>query len=79
MAITGTNLLQLAETRLSEKYVNVLVPKNNPNWHGPWDCAEFASWVVFQKTQKLYGCLNNRGNPAATEAYSGSWVRDASN
>ena len=79
MAITGTDLLQLAETRLGEKYVNVLVPKDNPNWHGPWDRTEFASWVVFQKTQKLYGCLNNRGNPAATKAYSGSWVRDASN
>jgi N-acetylmuramoyl-L-alanine amidase len=76
---TGLDLLRLAETRIGEKYVNVLVPKDNPNWHGPWDCAEFASWVVFQKTGKLYGCTNNKGNPATIEAYSGAWVRDAKN
>ena len=74
---TGKDLLKLAETRIGEEYVNVLVPKDNPNWHGPWDCAEFVSWVVFQKVGKLYGCTDNNGNPAMTEAYSGSWVRDA--
>lgn len=74
---TGRDLLKLAETRLGERYVNVLVPKDNPNWHGPWDCAEFASWVAYQEVQKLYGCTNNHGNPATTEAYSGAWVRDA--
>ena len=72
MPTTGTDLLRLAETRLGEKYINVLVPKDNPDWHGPWDCAEFASWVVFQKVKKLYGCLPNTGNPATVEAYSGA-------
>lgn len=76
---TGTDLLRLAETRLGERYVNVLVPKNNPHWRGPWDCAEFASWVVYQQVQQLYGCVNNQGNPALTEAYSGAWARDAAN
>ena len=75
---TGRDLLNLAKTRIGEKYDNVLVPKDNQNWHGPWDCAEFASWVVFQKVGKLYGCTDNNGNPATTEAYSGAWVRDAS-
>jgi N-acetylmuramoyl-L-alanine amidase len=76
---TGADLLKLARTRIGEKYVNVLVPKNNPNWHGPWDCAEFASWLVYQTAAKLYGCTDNDGDPAATEAYSGAWVRDAQN
>ena len=76
---TGTDLLKLAETRLGEKYVNVLVPKDNPKWHGPWDCAEFASWVVYQEVEKLYGCVNDHGNPATTEAYSGAWATDATN
>ncbi|MGY3088408.1 N-acetylmuramoyl-L-alanine amidase [Hymenobacter sp. UYAg731] len=76
---TGNDLLKLAEAHLGEKYVNVLVPKDNANWHGPWDCAEFASWVVFQKTQQLYGCDNNHGKPATADAYSGYWVRDALN
>lgn len=75
---TGEDLLKLAETRIREKYANVLVPKDNPNWHGPWDCAELASWVVFQEVGKLYGCTDNNGNPATTEAYSGAWSRDAS-
>ena len=74
---TGTDLLRLAETRLGEKYVNLLVPKDNASWHGPWDCAEFASWVAYQLTRNLYGCTNNQGNPALTEAYSGAWARDA--
>lgn len=79
MATTGRDLLKLAETRLGEEYRNVLVPKDNPNWHGPWDCAEFCSWVVYQKVGKLYGCTNNSGNPATTEAYTGAWVNDAKN
>ena len=75
--VTGAQLLALAETRIGEKYVNVQVPKDNRNWHGPWDCAEFASWLVYQATGKLYGCINNTGDPALADAYSGAWVRDA--
>lgn len=77
--VTGNDLKRLAESRLGQKYVNVLVPKNNPDWHGPWDCAEFASWVVYQKTGRLYGCTDNSGNPATVEAYSGAWGRDSRN
>ena len=74
---TGAQLLALAETRIGEKYVNVQVPKDNANWHGPWDCAEFASWLVYQKTGKLYGCIDDSDDPAVADAYSGAWVRDA--
>ncbi|RCW72410.1 peptidoglycan-binding domain-containing protein [Pseudorhodoferax soli] len=74
---TGAELVALAKTRIGEKYVNIRVPKDNANWHGPWDCAEFVSWLVFQKTKRLYGCIDNESNPAVAEAYSGSWVRDA--
>ncbi len=74
---SGKDMLALAETRLGEKYVNVLVPKNNPNWHGPWDCAEFMSWLVYQTGGFLYGCIDNKGNPATTEAYTGAWQRDS--
>lgn len=73
---TGSDLVRLAETRLGQRYVNVNVPKNNPNWQGPWDCAEFVSWVVFQITGKLFGCLKNSAPPAEANAYSGSWGRD---
>lgn len=72
----GAKMLKLAESRIDEKYVNVLVPKNNPKWHGPWDCAEFMSWLVYQVSGKLYGCLDNNANPATVEAYTGAWQHD---
>jgi N-acetylmuramoyl-L-alanine amidase len=72
----GERLLALAATRIGQKYVNVLVPKNNPNWQGPWDCAEFMSWLVYQIGGFLYGCVDNQGNPATTEAYTGAWQHD---
>ena len=73
----GEKMLKLAETRIGEKYVNVLVPKNNPNWHGPWDCAEFMSWLVYQVGGFLYGCVDDNGDPATTEAYTGAWQHDS--
>ncbi|MBS0498831.1 MAG: peptidoglycan-binding protein [Proteobacteria bacterium] len=75
---TGQDLYNLAMLHKGEKYVNVLVPKDNPNWKGPWDCAELASWAVFQTAGVLYGCNNDDANPAVADAYSGAWVRDAS-
>jgi hypothetical protein len=74
---TGSKMLELAETRIGEKYVNVCIPKNNPNWHGPWDCAEFMSWLVYQVGGFLYGCVDDHGNPATVEAYTGAWQSDS--
>jgi N-acetylmuramoyl-L-alanine amidase len=74
---TGADLYDLAETRDGQRYVNICVPKNDANWRGPWDCAEFMSWLVFQLSGRLYGCIDNDGNPATEEAYTGAWKRDA--
>jgi hypothetical protein len=77
-AASGTAVLQLARTRVGERYVlGILVPKDNPNWKGPWDCSEFASWLVFQVAGILYGCENDAGPPATADAYTGYWARDA--
>lgn len=54
-----------------------LAPKNNANWTGPWDCAEFASWLVYQAAETLYGCDDNSGDPAKADAWTGHWARDA--
>ncbi len=71
-------MYDLGITRLKEKYVlGALVPKNAANWHGPWDCAEFVSWLVYQVSGRLYGCVKNEGNPASADAYTGYWRRDA--
>jgi N-acetylmuramoyl-L-alanine amidase len=40
---TGAGMVERARQHIGERYVNVLVPKNNADWKGPWDCAEFMS------------------------------------
>ena len=74
---TGREMLELARRHIGEKYENVLVPKNNANWKGPWDCAEFMSWLVFQTAGFLYGCLNNDAKPDIADAYTGAWRDDS--
>jgi murein L,D-transpeptidase YcbB/YkuD len=75
---TGRGMLEMARKHIGQQYENVLVPKNNPNWRGPWDCAEFMSWLVFQDAGFLYGCINNNINPAVADAYTGAWQQDSS-
>lgn len=73
---TGEDFLDLAASRIGEEYVyGANVDLEDHNWHGPWDCAEFCTWVVKQITGQVYGCLDNsdRDNP---EPYTGGWRRD---
>ena len=74
---TGLAMLELARQHIGEEYQNVLVPKNNANWRGPWDCAEFMSWLVFQEAGVLYGCFDSEPDPALVEAYTGAWKTDS--
>jgi N-acetylmuramoyl-L-alanine amidase len=75
---TGQDFLDLAVTRIGEDYVyGADVPLDDPDWHGPWDCAEFCSWVVNQVVGKLYGCLDpDSDNP---DPWTGAWNRDVHN
>src|SRR2546425_11560396 len=78
MPVKGERILQLGRRHIGESYVlGSLAPKNNPRWTGPWDCAEFASWLVFQAAQGLYGCASDSNDPAGAGAYTGDWGRDA--
>lgn len=78
--VSGQMILNIAVKHVGEKYnLGVLVPKDNPNWKGPWDCAEFASWAIFQAAARLYGCDRDFGNPATADAFTGFWNRDATN
>lgn len=77
---TGKQFLTLAAKHIGERYIlGAMAPKNNAKWKGPWDCAEFVSWVAYQVTGKLYGCLRNSADPAGADAYTGYWARDAKN
>lgn len=74
---TGTDLLALADQHVGERYkLGASVPKDNPHWTGPWDCAEFASWCLFQVSGRLFGCDQNN-KPSVADAYTGYWRRDA--
>ncbi|HWJ74432.1 MAG TPA: glycosyl hydrolase 108 family protein [Kaistia sp.] len=74
---TGMGLLERARKHIGEKYQNIRVPKDAADWRGPWDCAEFVSWLVYQEGGILYGCLNNNAQPAIADAYTGAWKRDS--
>lgn len=75
----GTDLLAVAGRHLGEKCVlGAPVPKDHPNWKGPWDCSEFVTWCVFQVSGRLYGCTQkDAGPPATARAYSGAWADDS--
>jgi hypothetical protein len=73
---TGARCLELAIPHINERYVlGAFVPKNNANSTGPWDCAEFISWCVFQAGQILYG-VDQHSNPATADAYTGYFQED---
>ncbi len=76
--MTGQDILKLGKNNIGEIYVlGAVVPKNNSSWKGPWDCAEFTSWLFYQVGKKLYGCSSAVANPATADAYTGYWRRDA--
>ncbi len=75
---TGNHVLKLANKHKGETYVlGAFAPKNNAKWRGPWDCAEFVSWLTFQTTGLVLGCTNNNDDPSRADAFSGAWARDA--
>ena len=73
---SGQGLVERAQKHIGEEYRFVDVPKDDPNWRGPWDCAEFISWLVFQEASILYGCEDNHGDPHKANAWTGYWKRD---
>jgi len=76
-AKTGAAMLKRAQDHLGEEYRNVQVPKDDARYKGPWDCAEFMSWLVFQEAGTLYGCIDDQATPAKADAYTGAWERDS--
>jgi hypothetical protein len=73
---SGANIIALARTCIGQRYVlGAKVPKDNPHWKGPWDCAEFASWCVFQSYGIVFGMRPARADRG--DSYSGFWYDDA--
>jgi N-acetylmuramoyl-L-alanine amidase len=76
--MTGKKILKIARTKLGQKYIlGALAPKDDADWNGPWDCAEYCAWAVYQATERLFGCIDNTVSPAKADAYTGAYARDA--
>lgn len=53
----GDQIFLKALPHIHEPYdFKIRVPKHDPEWKGPWDCAELVSWVLYQLTGSYYGC-----------------------
>jgi peptidoglycan hydrolase-like protein with peptidoglycan-binding domain len=46
-------------------------PFLNPNWRGPWDCAEFATWCAYQTYRTLFGA--EPADVRRGDAFTGFW------
>ena len=68
---SGADLLKLAGEHVGERYVNMLVPKDHAGWKGPWDCAEFVSWGIYQVTGHYVGTRGRRD-----DAWTGYFAED---
>lgn len=66
-----------ADGRTPQEYVfGAQVPMDDPDWMGPWDCAEYCSWSVYQGMRLIYGCTENTAPPSRANAFTGAWKRD---
>ena len=77
MAATASDIFELAIEHVGEPYIlGARAPMGNAKWRGPWDCAEFASWCLFQATGVLFG-VKPRNDPLAADAFTGFWFDQA--
>lgn len=75
--ITGEQIVDRADDDLGKDYVlGAFVPKDVPNWPGPFDCAEAASYWLFQAAKILFG-VSQHEHPHTADAYTGYWLSDA--
>jgi N-acetylmuramoyl-L-alanine amidase len=75
--VTGEAILALGRNHIGEKYVlGARAPMGNSKWNGPWDCAEFVSWCVYQVSGILYG-TKPTSDPIRADAYTGFWWEQA--
>lgn len=72
----GSDILDKAKSHLGETYVlGAHAPLANANWTGPWDCAEYTSWLAYQTYGIVYGCGTTDLDRA--DPYSGHWASEA--
>lgn len=79
LAQSARELVKVLLPHQGEKYVfGAAVPKENPNWIGPWDCAEFVAWGIFQVAGRYVGCKPAKApnNVGYMNGYTGYFATD---
>jgi N-acetylmuramoyl-L-alanine amidase len=77
LELTGDAIIRTAQAHLNEPYIlGARAPMANARWQGPWDCAEFVSWCVFQTTGILFGTRPST-DAILADAFTGFWFADA--
>ena len=68
----GHDVLDIARQHVGERYVfGARAELSNPEYRGPWDCAEFCTWTVYQAYRVVFG-TSSAGDP-----FSGAWIDQA--
>lgn len=71
----GQDIVNLAMSRVGQPYIlGAKVNLANPNWSGPWDCAEFISWACYHSYKQIIAV--RPPNIQTGESYSGWWYED---
>ncbi len=72
----GAAILDIAGRHLGQPYAFTPTPDyDDPNWQGPFDCAEYASYSAWRAYRIAYGVV--RDPVKRFNSYSGYWRRDA--
>jgi len=76
--MTGRAILTFAKLYMGLKYIlGIVVPKNDKDYRGGFDCAEFIAYCIYQVYGVLFGCDTADPKKAATaDAYTGYFNRD---
>jgi hypothetical protein len=71
--VTGRDVLKKAASKIGQEYLmGAAVPFDQDDYDGPWDCAEYVSWVLWKLLGKKYGSTHG---PDA-EPWTGAWMDD---
>jgi hypothetical protein len=78
--LLGKNVIDIAKNHLGEEYfygeVLTKADYNQEGYAGPWDCAEFVSWCVYQAYGMEIGFRKDNDN--SWSAWTKYWSDDAS-
>lgn len=72
----GATILDIAKRHLGQPYEFTPTPNyGDPDWKGPFDCAEYVSYCAYRAYEIPYGVVPDPAN--RFNSYSGYWQRDA--